>query len=93
MPKGVPFELKSYLELVELTGRCMREDKKGHIEHHHLPILERLNIAPENWLTLTTQFSKVFKGAVGRPNTLNRYCEHLAIKRRISVSNCERLLA
>ncbi|MBH0059503.1 transposase, partial [Pseudoalteromonas sp. SWXJZ94C] len=25
MPKGLPFELKSYLELVELTGRCIRE--------------------------------------------------------------------
>jgi len=93
MPKGLPFELKSYLELVELTGRCMREDKRGHIEHYHLPILERLNITPENWLTLTTQFTKVFKGAVGRPNSLTGYCEHLAIKRRISVSNCERLLA
>jgi len=32
MPKGLPFELKLYLELVELTGRIMREDKRGHID-------------------------------------------------------------
>ncbi|KTD98143.1 transposase, partial [Pseudoalteromonas sp. H71] len=32
MPKGLPFELKSYLELVELTGRCIREGKRGYIE-------------------------------------------------------------
>jgi len=25
MPKGLPFELKSYLELVELTGRIIRD--------------------------------------------------------------------
>ena len=33
MPKGLPFELKSYLELVELTGRIMRDDKRGHIDN------------------------------------------------------------
>ncbi|MBQ4853043.1 transposase, partial [Pseudoalteromonas sp. MMG012] len=67
MPKGLPFELKSYLELVELTGRCMRTDKRGAINPINSPILDRLNIAPENWLKLTTQFTKVFHGAVGRP--------------------------
>ena len=56
MPKGLPFELKSYLELVELTGRIMREDKLGHINNMTIPLLERLNISPENWLKLTTQF-------------------------------------
>jgi len=93
MPTGLPFELKSYLELIELTGRCIREDKRGHIEHNNLPILERLNIAPDNWLKLTTQFTKVFKGAVGRPNRLDGYCKHLEIKRRTSFSHCEKLLA
>ncbi|PAJ76319.1 transposase, partial [Pseudoalteromonas sp. NBT06-2] len=44
-------------------------------------------------LTLTTQFTKVFKGAVGRPNALSGYCEHLEIKRRTSFSHCEKLLA
>ena len=33
MPKGLPFELKSYLELVELTGRIIKEDKRGHIDN------------------------------------------------------------
>ncbi|CAH9061138.1 hypothetical protein PSECIP111854_02746 [Pseudoalteromonas sp. CIP111854] len=93
MPKGLPFELKSYLELVELTGRCMRKDKRGHIEQRTLPLLERLNIAPENWLKLTTQFTKVFKGAVGRPNKLDGYYTHLEVKRRTSISQCEKLFA
>ena len=69
MPKGLPFELKSYLELVELTGRIMREDKRGHIDNMSLLLLERLNISPENWLKLTTQFTRVFHAAVGRPTS------------------------
>ena len=93
MPKGLPFELKSYLELVELTGRIMREDKRGHIDNVTLPLLEGLNISPENWLKLTTQFIRVFHGAVGRPNSQISYCESLNRKRRANISNCEKLLA
>ncbi|MDP5215486.1 transposase [Pseudoalteromonas tunicata] len=91
-PKGLPFELMSYLELVELTGRCMREGKRGYIEQHTQPLLARLNIAPDNWLMLTSRFTKVFKGAVGRPNKLDGYYAHLEIKRRTNISQCEKLL-
>ncbi len=93
MPKGLPFELKSYLELVELTGRCIREDKRGYIESIQLPLLERVNISSENWLKLTTQFTRVFHGAVGRPISQASYCENLNRKRRANISNCEKLLA
>lgn len=44
MPKGIAYSLIDYCELVDCTGRCIREDKAGHIEHHHSPILERLGI-------------------------------------------------
>ncbi|NMM42161.1 hypothetical protein HHO47_15380 [Pseudoalteromonas arctica] len=93
MPKGLPFELKSYLELVELTGRCIREGKRGYIESTHLPLLERVNISPENWLKLTTQFTRLFHGAVGKASSQESYCEHLNRKRRSNVSNSEKLLA
>ncbi|TMO07803.1 hypothetical protein CWB66_03450 [Pseudoalteromonas sp. S558] len=93
MPKGLPFELKSYLELVELTGRVIREDKRGYIDNINLPLLERLTISPENWLKLTTQFTRVFHGAVGRPISQASYCENLNRKRRANISNYEKLLA
>ncbi len=31
IPKGLPFELNSYIELVELTGKYNRADKRGYI--------------------------------------------------------------
>lgn len=43
MPKGVPFKLSSYLELVELTGRCIRKDKRGAINQAEPSILTKLN--------------------------------------------------
>ena len=93
MPKGLPFELKTYLELVELTGRCIRADKIGFITHSTPELLIRLNIAPENWLKLTIEFGNVFHGAVGRVSSLDSYCKHQAIKRRPSYSNSKKLIA
>ncbi len=93
MPKGLPFELKSYLELVELTGRIMREDKRGAIPVDAIPLLTRLSISPENWLKLTTQFTKIFHGAVGKPTMMAAYCEHLEKRRRTNVANARTLLA
>lgn len=91
MPKGLPFELKYYIELVELTGRCIRADKRGHICDAQ-PILARLQIKPENWLKLTTRFTKVFRGAVGRRHAMTKYYVHLQKRRRANLANCERLL-
>ncbi len=93
MPKGLPFELTDYLELIELTGRCIREDKAGHIEQNHPPLLTRLNINPENWLTLSKDFRKLFHGAVGHSDVLSDYCEHKGLKRRTHVNCCDKLLA
>jgi hypothetical protein len=33
---------------------CIREDKVGYIEHGHNPILERIGLNTQQWLTLTT---------------------------------------
>ena len=93
MPKGLPFVLVDYIELVELTGRCLREDKSGHIHQRQLPILTRLGICPENWLEMSRRFTVVFHGAVGHEHLLSAYCEHLKLKRRSTLNSCERLLA
>jgi hypothetical protein len=44
MPKGMAYSLIDYCELVNCTGRCIREDKAGYIEQHHSPILACLGL-------------------------------------------------
>ncbi|MCP4288626.1 MAG: hypothetical protein GY792_30090, partial [Gammaproteobacteria bacterium] len=44
MPKGLPFKLGDYLELVEWTGRIIRDDKRGYISAKTPSILTRLQI-------------------------------------------------
>jgi hypothetical protein len=92
MPKGLPFELLDYLQLIELTGRCIREDKAGYIEENTPNILIRLNIPPDNWLTMTKKFKDVFHGAIGHEAVLSDYYQHQQLKRRCNLHCCNKLL-
>ncbi len=56
--KGILFNQKDYLQLVDTTGRIIRQGKKGHINNNLPSKLERLNISPSEWLESTTQFEE-----------------------------------
>lgn len=58
MPKGLPFRLGYYLELVDWTGRQFREDKRGAIAQNLPPILDRLGIEPKHWLSMELPTSR-----------------------------------
>ena len=73
----LPIEFAMYLKLVDQTGRVMREGKAGAIEKNALPILERLNLSPENWLYLTSNFHKPFKNLVGAYFRIKDACKQM----------------
>ncbi|WP_045860217.1 hypothetical protein [Teredinibacter purpureus] len=89
MPQGLPFHLKDYIQLVDITGRAIREHKRGFIDNNLPPILERLNITSREWLTLTTQFESTFKSLVGCKAKLMLAAKVLGLKRRPAFANCE----
>jgi hypothetical protein len=76
MPKGIAYHLKDYCELVDITGRCIREDKAGYIDNNHSPILERLGLSADQWLSLTTEFEKHFCYAAGAELMMNEFKLH-----------------
>ncbi len=75
MPDGLPFSLTDYLELVDITGRIIREDKRGSIDASLLPILQRLTISSENWFCIVTEFGKRTGNIVGNEYSITHYCE------------------
>jgi REP element-mobilizing transposase RayT len=83
MPKGIAYSLKDYCELIDITGRCIREEKAGYIDNSHSPILERLGLDSQQWLTLTTEFEKHFCYAAGAElmmNAFKRHTEHQRLR-------------
>ena len=89
MPQGLPFHLQDYVQLVDITGRAIREDKRGFIDNNLPPILERLNISSHEWLVLTTQFESKFKSLVGCKEKLMLAAKTLGLQRRPAYANCE----
>ncbi|WP_025822357.1 transposase [Shewanella marina] len=92
MPNGLMFSVQDYLQLVDDTGRQLRDDKCGAIATSTLDILSRLNIPLENWLKITSEFHDLFKGAVGTLQELTQYCEHLEKRRRHGAQMCQQML-
>ena len=87
--KGLAFHLKDYVELVDQTGRCLRNDKRGFISDQAANILTRLNIAGDDWLSITNEFGRLFTGPVGSVQQLSTYSEHLSRRRRPCVRACQ----
>ena len=92
MPKGLPFRLSDYLDLVDWTGRQLREAKRGAIADNLPPILTRLQIDPKHWLYLSGQFESRFKGLVGAAHRLRAACEALGYRRTPNLGACRQLL-
>ena len=92
MPKGLCFSAEEYLKLVDDTGRIIRNDKRGSISESSRHTLHKLNIPEQNWLKITSEFTRLFKGPVGTLQELSRYCEHLERKRRQGAANCHKWL-
>jgi REP element-mobilizing transposase RayT len=92
MPKGIAYSLIDYCELVDATGRCIREDKAGHIDNQHGPILERIGLNSAQWLTLTTEFEKHFHTAVGSERMLQQFKLHTDHQRIRGMAKARALL-
>jgi len=88
-PKGIALSLKDYLELVDETGRVIRDDKRGVISANAEKILNRLNIPTANWIKIITEFGQLFHGPVGTLQELDSYCEHLGKLRRHFSNSCQ----
>ena len=74
MAAAIPFAFDDYLELVDATGRVIREDKRGYIPGETLRILERLNIDPEPFIATTARMLQQFSTAIGTPEHLAAHC-------------------
>ena len=69
---GIPCAWEDYLNLVDWTGKIVRDDKRGAINQQLPPILERLNIEPKTWLKHATAFEHY------HPRLFNREASRLA---------------
>jgi len=77
---SIPFTLPDYLNLVDQTGRILREDKRGAIAADLDPILSRLGLEGERWLLEMRHYGTWYGGAVGTLHDLKAWCTRFGRK-------------
>lgn len=90
--KGLPFMLADYLELLDWTGRILRNEKRGYIDSRLPPILDRLKLDTKNWKTLTSHFETQFSHWVGAEHRVRLIYQAKHYQRIPSTKNHRTLL-
>lgn len=85
---GIPFSLPDYLELVDWTGRQIKQNKRGKIDCQLPMLLNRLAIEPHNWIFLAENYQSSFKSMVGSVQRLRATCAQLGWAKSHSLSMC-----
>lgn len=71
----LPYYLSSYIDLVDETGRIIRDGKKGYISQKLGSALTELELNPDTWLDELKGFKSVGFSAVGTINQLKEYSQ------------------
>lgn len=88
-PEGIQMRLSDYLELIDSTGRVLRNDKRGAISAGTESILKRLDVDEDQWLEMTSNFEGCFSSFVGGESSLRMACENLHYQRPPGLAKCK----
>ncbi|MCS5710772.1 hypothetical protein [Candidatus Berkiella aquae] len=61
----IDFKLADYFQLIDETGRILRDGKRGAIPDNLAPILDRLQLSANGWMNMVLDLEKNFFHAVG----------------------------
>lgn len=93
IPEGLHFKLEDYLNLVDWTGRIMRDDKRGAIQENLPPILQRFSITSKQWSAITQGFEKQFHQFVGDAENVKEAASIMGYKRARGIGACHQLFS
>jgi putative transposase len=82
---------QDYLKLLDWSGRQLRHDKRGTIPAALPPILTRLGLSGDGWLTLMKDFGRLFHRAAGNPESLAREATRRAVNSLHGTRNSQSL--
>lgn len=77
--RALPFTQEDYFDLVDKTGRAIREGKRGFISSEEPPIIQRLGINPDKWVSHVKNFGRNFSIGVGQEKRMQAFAHLLHI--------------
>ena len=71
---------RAYLNLLDVTGRCIKAGKKGVIPPEVRPLLESLDIDAESWVENIERFGKLFYYVAGKVEDLEKAAKRAGMR-------------
>ena len=68
-----------YFDLVDRSGRILRQGKRGAITPDLAPILSRIGAKPDEWIDTIARFGSKFRLAVGSRNNLRSFAKKIGV--------------
>jgi hypothetical protein len=75
-----------YFDLVDQSGRILRQGKRGSIDPDMAPILSRIGAKPEAWIDTISRFGSKFRLAAGRHVNLRNFANKIGVHWLLGVS-------
>ena len=69
---AIEIDLEGYLELVDYTGRCVKEGKLGCVPDSLLPILKRLELDDAHWVNAVKSYGSLYYRVAGKAEKLSK---------------------
>ena len=76
-----------YFELVDQSGRILREGKKGFINPELEPILVRIGAKPQTWTDTISHFGSMFKLAAGRQSSIREFAKKIGVRWLVGITH------
>jgi len=73
---ALPFTKEDYFELVDVTGRILRADKRGRITESIPSIVTSLGINPDKWIEHIENFGRSYGCCIGSVTVMADYAEY-----------------
>jgi hypothetical protein len=77
---ALPLTLKAYIDLVDWTGRVIRNDQRGAIPASATTAIASLGLSDTQWLSLSLEIQTVSLQAIGGVDAVRRYNRNLGKK-------------
>ena len=77
---SIPFPFDAYLDLVDQTGRVIREDKKGFIDQQAPELLRTMGLDASRWVTQVKRYGSMFLVVAGNQKSVENYREAQELK-------------
>ena len=86
----IPYHFTDYIELVDWTGRQLRDKKRGVINSKQLPLLARLGMSEHCWLQNCQHLETRFHQVIGPISSLRQFCQKIGQRWLHGQTACQR---